>query len=142
MKKNYFLFLLMILGLTALSCGDDEPGELSAREQALEILSGTWDLESGGSITLDGQDVSLNFRGFSLSFTDGEYNTTNAGDLLNANGTWEFTDEAARMVRLDSGEEISIIVLTETRFEFSFFSNGSGGSAAGIGGTYVINLNK
>lgn len=139
---TYTLILLALAGCLLLNCGDDEPATPTAQEQAFEVLAGEWTFGTSGSITLDGQDVSLNYPGFSLSFADGTYQTQNAGDLLSATGTWQWVDEEASLILLDSGEQVTIIVLTETSFQFSFTSNGSGGEAAGTAGSYVVSLEK
>lgn len=141
MKKLITIFLSTVLA-AGLACTGDDPVLVSARQLAFERLSGKWAFGTSGSILLDGEDISANYPGFTLSFADGSYQTQNGGDLFSATGSWEFLDEEARMIRLDSGEEITIINLTESEFEFSFLSDGNGGSAAGIGGNYLITLNK
>ena len=139
---TYTLIILAIAGCLLLNCADDEPAEPTLQEQAFEKLAGEWTFGASGSITLDGQDVSLNYPGFSLSFTDGSYQTQNAGDLLKASGTWEWVDEDAALILLDSGEQVTIIELTATVFHFSFTSAGSGGEVAGTAGSYVVELEK
>lgn len=145
MKKLKYIYsavlVIAILGLS--SCGsDDDP---TAQELAFEKLSGTWNLANGGSIMIDGQDASLNFAGFSFSFTDGTYSTANAGDLFRATGTWSWQNEAAQSITIDDGKTITIATLTEQQFVFTFTSNGTGGvanSGEGIAGNYTITVNK
>ncbi len=87
----------------------------------------------------------FNYPGFNLSFTDGAYNTSNAGDLFKAIGTWDWSDEDAQGILLDDGKLITIVDLTENRFVFSFQFSGSGGQANlidGTSGNYVITVNK
>ena len=141
-KKHTLLYTLLstLFIISALSCGgDDDP---TAQDLAFENLSGSWDLGQGGAIIIDGQDASANFVGFAFSFTDGGYTTTNAGDLFRATGTWEWTDEAAQQLSIDDGKTITIVELTETRFVFSFTTNGVGGAANGIAGNYTITVNQ
>lgn len=145
MKKiNYIGSIALFVCLSLLcSCGgDDDP---TAQELAFEKLSGTWSLSSGGSIVIDGQDASLNFSGFSFSFTNGTYSTANAGDLFRASGTWTWQDEEAQRLSIDDGKSITITSLTENQFVFTFTSNGTGGvanSGEGIAGNYTITVNK
>lgn len=106
--------LILIISLLFFACGSDGASEPSAQEAAFAKLSGQWTMGSSGSIILDGQDISLNFANFSLSFANGTYQTTNAGDLFSASGTWEWVNENARQLILDSGEEVNIQNLTET----------------------------
>jgi hypothetical protein len=139
-KQRYLNILLFMLLAISTSCrGDDDP---TPQEFAFEKLRGTWDLSQGGSITIDGQDASANFAGFSLSFTESGYATTNAGDLFRASGTWEWLNEVARRFSLDDGKVITIIELTEDRFTFNFTNNSIGGVASGIAGNYIITVNK
>ena len=143
MKREVLsLVIMVIVCINISSCRNDDSEDPTLQEQVFDVLAGEWTLSESGGVILDGQDVSLNYRGFSLSFDDGSYITSNAGDLFNASGTWEFVDEEARLLRLDNALEIRIITLSESIFEFSFFSNGVGGAAAGIGGNYVITVGK
>lgn len=136
MKTPYNTVLFVIaLGLVSLlSCKNDDPDGPSTVEEAFERLSGTWNIETNGSILLDGQDVSLNYEGFGLSFTDGTYQTVNAGELFDASGTWQWADEQAQQIRLGDGKTITIIELTETLFQFSFTFSSTGGVANGVDG--------
>ena len=143
-SQTYIITLLTITLTLGLSCGggDDDP---SAQELAFEMLSGSWDISQGGSIVIDGQDGSLNFQGFSLSFTDGGYTTTNAGELFGALGTWEWVDEEAQLIDLDDGKRLTLVSLTDTELVFSFQFDGQGGQANhsdSIAGSYTITVNQ
>lgn len=140
LKKSTYLVLILSVFLLLPSCGTEGTSEPDAQALAFELLAGNWGFGTNGTIVLDGQDVSLNFAGFSLSFTDGSYQTTNAGDLLSASGTWSWVNENAQQLLLDTGEEVTIQNLTQTSFEFSFFHQGN--TAAGIQGNYTITVNK
>ncbi len=144
MKSIYKLLsaLVVLAFVLSMSCRGDDPKAISLNEIAFEKLSGDWTLGTTGSIDLDGTNVSLNYPGFSFSFTDGTYATENAGDLFSAMGTWQWVGEEAKVFRLDSGEQVTILDLTETRFRFTFTSGGTGGEAAGIAGVYTIEVVK
>lgn len=121
------------------SCGnDDNPGRGS--DVVFQKLAGDWSLGTSGGIVLDGQDISLNYPGFTLSFADGTYQTTNGGDLFRATGTWQWADEAGRVLTLDTGEDVTIVKLTQSDFEFTFFH--AGNVRAGIQGNYTVNVSK
>ncbi len=148
MKKQHrythlYLLLMSILVIVFASCGgDDDP---TAQQLAFEKLSGSWDLSQGGSIIIDGQNATANFTGFTFSFTDGAYTTTNSGDMFRASGTWEWTDEEAQQLSIDDGKTITIVTLTETLFVFTFTSDGNAGTAnhgEGIAGNYTITVNQ
>ena len=130
--------------MLSLACGGDE-SDPTAQELAFERLSGSWDMSQGGLIIIDGNDATANFIGFGLSFTDGGYNTTNAGELFSATGTWSWADEEAQMISLDDGKLVTIQSLTETELVFNFQFSGTGGEANhadGIAGGYTITVNK
>lgn len=137
---NTLFTLLLFVSLA--SCRSDDSNGPDMQDLAFEKLAGNWTFGSTGSITLDGSDITQNYPGFTLSFADGTYNTTNAGDLFRASGTWTWTGEQATSVLLDTGEEVTIIDLTESSFSFSFTHAGTGGTAAGTAGNYVVTLAK
>jgi hypothetical protein len=138
-----FIILLVVLVAILSSCGgkDGEPDGPSDQDLAFEKLSGAWTLSNGESISLDGSNVSANYTGFTLSFTNGSFTTTNAGDLFPASGTWEWVGETTNQIRTGRGKVVTISTLTTNSFQFSFAKNASN-AAAGIGGSYVIALNK
>lgn len=138
-KRHIKVFALLVT-IMIWSCGPDDPSGPTLQEEAFAVLAGDWGFGTTGSIVLDGQDVSLNFPAFSLSFADGTYQTNSGGNLFNATGTWEWVNENAQQLMLDTGEEVTIISLTETAFEFSFFHNGN--TASGIQGNYVVKVVK
>jgi len=136
--KHVSLGLILIMSLSG--CGNDDVLLDDAQFTALRALIGDWDLGNGsGYIRLDDVDVSANYEGFSLFYADRQYRTTNAADLFRATGTWEWVDEEATTVRLDDGKEITILLLTENRFTFSFNLAGTS-QRAGLPGNYVISV--
>lgn len=141
-KGIYTYTLMALVAIICFSCNpDDGPGDPLATELAFEKLAGQWTLGQFSSIKVDGSDVSANYSGFALSFTDGGYTTTNAGDLFSASGTWEWADESGGVVSLDDGKTINIQQLTLTKFVFSFTKT-DGPVRAGIAGNYVITVEK
>ena len=141
-RSIYTQIILTIVAISALSCTpDDGPASPKATEIAFEKLAGQWTLGQFGSIKVDGADVSANYSGFALSFTDGGYTTTNAGELFNASGTWDWADESGRVVTLDDGKTVNIQQLTPNKFVFSF-TKSDGPVRAGLAGNYVITVEK
>ena len=140
-RKIYTYALVAILAIVSLSCDPDDPVEPSIQDLTFEKLAGDWTLGQFGSIKVDGSDVSANYPGFALSFAEGTYTTTNAGDLFRASGTWEWAGESAAAVNLDDGKVVSINSLTTTKFVFSFTKQ-DGPVRAGIAGNYVITVEK
>jgi hypothetical protein len=138
MNKTLFV-ICAILMITACE-KQGEPDLTIAQIEAFEKLSGNWSLGTAGSIMLDGSNISGNYAGFVLSFTDGGYTTTNAGDLFNATGTWEWSNPDAGEIILDTDRSITINSLTTTQFVFSFTFSGTGSVSSGTGGEYVITV--
>tara|TARA_Y100000588_G_C13713909_1_gene694200 strand:- start:48 stop:494 length:447 start_codon:yes stop_codon:yes gene_type:complete len=148
MKRISILIILAFVVVLSSCKDDDVPSAPNARERAFEVLGGDWNLGNGaGRIEVDGTDVSANYPGFTLSFTDGGYTTTNGADLFNASGTWQWGDEEARTIKVDDGKEVTISLLNANRFTFTF--SHAGGSSAnrtntsnGIEGNYTISVVK
>ena len=141
-NRKYTHILILALAIMSFSCTpDDGPADPRAIDLAFEKLAGQWSFGQFGSIKVDGADLSPNYPGFALSFTNGGYTTTNAGDLFNASGTWEWSDETGRTVDLYDGKTINIQQLTLTKFVFSF-TKSDGPVRAGIVGNYVITVEK
>ncbi|WP_141655462.1 hypothetical protein [Roseivirga seohaensis] len=130
------MFVMLVIG-----CKSDDPSGPTAQEEAFELLAGDWTFGTNGGIMLDNQDVSQNYPGFALSFTDGTYTTTNGGDLFRATGTWTWANQNAGSITLDTGEEVNILELGPGSFKFSFTHTG-GGVAAGTSGNYVVSVEK
>lgn len=116
-------------------CLSVKPIALTAQAHVFEVLSENWGFGPTGSITLYNQEVSLNYSGVALSFTDGTYTTTDRGDLFNATGTWTY--ELVRHSTIDTKEEVSILELIPGIFEFNFTYFG-GAVVAETSGNYVI----
>lgn len=145
MKTIQKIRIMILVLSTIIMFACDNNGELQEDTELQLIfqkLEGVWSLENGGSITIDGLDHSLNYPGFSLSFTKREYQTTNTGTLFFASGVWQWPDETQpNLIMLDDGKEIRIISLTETEFTFSFYKV-TRSSAFGLAGDYSIKLLK
>lgn len=139
----YKITCLLVFIMTVIACGNDgAPDEPSQQELTFENLAGQWGLPITGGIVVDGVDLSLNYEGFNLSFTDGGYNTSNAGTLFQATGTWEWANESTTtQISLDDGKSINIQNLSTTEFVFSF-THTTGGVSSGTNGSYVVTLNK
>ena len=134
--------LILVLNLNCQNENDDP----SPQELALQRLTaGEWTLGTTGFVQLDGQDVSANYPGFTLSFNNQQYQTTNAGNLFRASGSWEWIGESANRLITDDDLEITINDLTPNTLEFTFLLTSTRSVAAGtegIRGDYRIRLVK
>lgn len=135
---------LMVLVITSCGGGGDDtptPPEETPQEIAQALLEANWTIASGGSITLDGGDVSNRYDGFALDIDDGTFTTTNAGDLFPATGTWSWVGTTDNQVTTGNGKSITITELTSTRIVFSFQKT-NGNVAAGVPGSYIVTLTR
>ena len=143
--RKYITSLVFITLATTLflSCGSEgEPDEPSAQELTFENLAGQWGLPAVGGIVVDGVDRTLNYQGFNLSFSETGYSTSNAGDLFQSSGTWEWANETTtNQIILDDGKNITIQSLTTSVFTFAF-TQSDGGVRAGVAGSYTVTVNK
>ena len=152
--RDLLKYSVVVIAFALLGCGgggkdpepkpEPEPEKETEQELAFEKLSGTWVYGSTGSIKVDGQDKSLNYPGFSLSFAEQTYQTTNAGKLFSASGAWKWADaKKADQMRLD-GKDIVIKTLTDTElvFTFTFRPPSERAGTAGISGNYTITLSQ
>ena len=143
-----FYSLLFFALVIAMSCKKDdgpEPVEPTAQETNLALLVGEWDLAQGGVVAKDGADVTSDYQGFAITFTDGGYSTQNAGSLLQAIGTWTWRNDDATAIVLDGTLDVFFGNLTETELTLNFTIVDNGSSAAGIdnlNGIYNFRLNK
>ena len=138
--KKLMICAIALSMFSLLGCGGkSDPDPETPQKKAFEYLSGSWKI-SGGSIKVDGKDESTQYPGFSLSFTETGYNSSNAGKLFKASGTWKWKDvKTDKLITLGT-KEITITELTKSKLVFTFTFAGAG--AAGIPGSYVVTLTK
>ena len=136
--KKLMICAIALSMFSLLGCGGG-PAPKTDQQKAFENLSGSWKL-SGGSIKVDGKDESTQYPGFSLSFTEAGYTSSNAGKLFKASGTWKWKDgKTAKLITLGT-KELTITELTKSKLVFTFTFAGAG--AAGIAGSYAVTLTK
>ncbi len=158
MQKLLFSFLtLSALILAFSSCkksGDDPEPQKSPRELAIEALTNgsaqAWGVAGGGSVSRDGRSETNIYQSFEIEFAANQnsktYTTTNANDLFDGSGNWDFV-----------GENLDKIILTGTRpaagNEISFTRSGNdlrlqftipvpGARTEAVAGNYVFNLKR
>ena len=143
-RPKYSLLVVLMLVFVISACGgggDDGPSGPTDQEQAQELLEGTWTLNNGGTIVLDGQNVNANYVGFTLVVGDGTFTTTNAGDLFPSTGTWQWVGQTDNQAQTGRGKALTFTTLNATTFAFSFTKTSSN-AAAGVSGNYVMTLKK
>ena len=139
--KKLMICAIALSMFSLLGCGgDDGPPPETVQQIAEKKLSGTWKI-AGGSIKVDGVDETAQYPGFSLSFTEKNYSSSNGGKLFKPSGTWKWKDATTDKNITLGTKGITITELTASKLVFTFtFSGGS--VAAGISGAYTVTLSK
>ena len=138
---KYVFSIPILFGLCLIAaCKSEDEGDTipkTEEELQLEKLSKTW---IPGFIQRDGVDVTGEFSGFTLTFTQNKtYTAVNGGEVFPASGTWEFaTGNLNRMVR-DDGVVMEVVV-TATTLNLQFQIDSPGGRFAGTSGDFEFDL--
>lgn len=142
-QRNMAMLLIGLLSL--LGCGNNE---VDAVDEDALALNGDWVLPAaGGGVVVDGEDLSLNYPGFKMSFSsddngqDKKYRTTNAGELFKASGIWDWLNDSQTVMAFDDGKDLTLSTQQSTRLVLRF-NYTSGGVRAGISGNYTLTLVK
>ncbi len=119
-----------------ISCNDDDGP--SAEQIRLQEHSATWAL---GSVTNDGNDVTSQFTGFSLSIDQFSFTTENGGNAWPTSGTYSFIENDLDRLQRSDGVEITIDAINNDDLSLSFqVSTLPGGRTAGITGNFIFSL--
>jgi hypothetical protein len=145
MRKFISAALLSITFVIFVSgCKDDDPTSRDIATDALINDSKPW-IINGGTVTLDGNDVSDSFVGFEIMFTGTTYTSSNGGDVWpdGTNATWMYkgTDEnvASTIIRGDQ-VEVQIIVTKGSQLIMTFTVTDTSGRISGLSGNYSFDL--
>ncbi|RLD24079.1 MAG: hypothetical protein DRI71_03650 [Bacteroidetes bacterium] len=134
--------LTLILGVVVSSCKEDPPPAKTDEQLQTEKLAKAWVLNTGSNVvTLDGNDVSLDWTTFELTLGDKTYNSINATfpEVWPSNGTWAFDGADVNTLVRDDGVKISIAV-TDTSLQLQFDYSAAGGRLAGVEGSWVFKM--
>ncbi len=138
-----FSIILILTG-----CGGKNTPAESTQDKQLGLLSQTWKISSGGSVTLDGNPQTA-WSGFQLAITG-----TKGGSTFNytctgrpplgpwpASGTWKFgTDPVTQIIRIEDNLNMTYSV-TPTTLQITFSYTGSGFTRVNqVAGTWVFNF--
>jgi hypothetical protein len=144
MKKITTVILLgmCLSGLLFMqSCKKDSPQPETERVKAL-LKSNTWKMQS---VQVDNVDKTSVYAGFTLSFTDVNYSTTNGGGLWPATGTWTFVDDTGKKIKRNDNLEITLVEVTETSLKLSFNWSKTTlgpGRTSSVAGNHTFNMVK
>lgn len=124
--------------------GGDDPSPQQQMTNQLMNGGEPWSV-AGGTVTVDGNDVTNEWSGFTISFTEDTYttNSSNAAEVWPSSGTWDFANETTTS-DLQRGDGTSMDVSIDNnvltiRFDAPW---GVNGRTTSIGGGYVFVLNS
>jgi hypothetical protein len=112
--SNLYVGFLLALTISMMSCSKSTP--LSPQDQTKNLLIGspgssstpaTWTLQSE---SVDGVDQSTMFKGFTITFTQTGFTTTNGGGIWPASGTWSFQGTSTTTITRNDGTNVQIQV--------------------------------
>lgn len=119
------------------SCKDDDP--IDPKAQKLNQLNASWAMQS---VSNDGNDVSSQFTGFTLSIDGTNYNTQNGGNPWPASGTYELSGDNLDLILRNDGVEMTIDELTTDKLVLSFSYSAVNGRVNGITGGFTFSMTK
>ena len=119
-------------------CKKNEETPLTQQLKLLKNGGSSWVVSS---VIKDTYDVTDQFVGFTISFDDTSYTTTNSlNTAWLATGTWAFQDNNPDLILREDGTSISVST-ANNQLVLSFFSSGPiGGRVEGVSGDYVFTL--
>ncbi|MFZ1807385.1 MAG: hypothetical protein WAU36_09200 [Cyclobacteriaceae bacterium] len=110
MKQRILILAVLILAISA--CKDDG---LSAVEQTKQqLMVAPW---GNPTVTVDGVDESDLYKDFSITFGDGTYTSINGDPVWPGSGTWQFKDDAGKIMLLDGSLEVVINSIDDENLE-------------------------
>jgi len=144
MKNIKILFsLVLLLSLVAItSCKKDTP-QPDPKQQVIDALGKAWTVNS---VTLDNQDVSAEWSGFTISIDNAQnYTATNLSIkstlVWPPVGSYTFPNiDNPRVISRNDGVLIFVSELTDTSVQFIFTITNTGGRTDGLTGEWIFDM--
>jgi hypothetical protein len=144
MKKISYIIGVLI-GLTIVfhiqSCGGG--GEPTPIEKTKSLLtSGKWTMQS---VTVDGATQTSVYAGLTITFTEGNFTTTNGRVVWPATGTWTFVGDDAKNIIRGDDLTISIDEISATQLSLKLTWDETtlgGGRSQSVAGVNVFRLGR
>jgi len=146
-RNSYRLGLLIIaVSLIALvsilaGCSNDDDKKSTDPRSA---LTGTWVLGANGSVVKDDMDVTAEYDGLQLTFSDaGTYAGVNSTPLWQSSGTWSWNGTGATALTLDGDFDITVMTLEEKSLVLHFTLQAGdldAGRSTSLAGNYTVTL--
>jgi hypothetical protein len=145
--KSILAVFLCFVVFNLCGCKSDS-SEPTEEQIILDKMTKTWLLDPESAVLLDGQDVTINFQGFSVTLnSDKTFSSINGNDpVWPESGLFEFetvngVKNLNRIIRGD-GVIIDITELSNNTFTIEFFYDpaSSGGRTEAVQGKFEFNL--
>lgn len=143
LKKNIRFMKRILIGLLALlafSCKQDPASLMQTELVRQKLTSKTWTVNT---VIVNGLDQTSKFTGFSISFTNTGFTTTNGNVVWPSSGTWAFANDAASSIVRGDGVEVLINQIDNSVLELEFIwdtTTYGGGRIHSIQGQHIFNL--
>lgn len=148
MKKIFSIALILLIGLQ-ISCKKNKDADPRTQETiATEALVSTWVVAGGGSVSVDGTDITSDYNGFSISFMSSDdintFTVTNGGYAFPvAADTWNFANTTFTSIERGSDLVVMDAIQTDTQLTLNFLTPEPGsGRVAGLFGAFEFVLVK
>lgn len=142
-NKQYLLIFPLLLFFSCPNDDGDTEVLPTAQEVAEELLLGSWRLAGENKITLDNRNVTANYPGLVFTFSNNTlYSTQNGADLFSSSGIWKAIDNSVTQLVLDTDLLVNLQRSNGNQIILSFNLTGNTGVAAGLAGSYRVELTK
>jgi hypothetical protein len=148
LERNSYRLGLLIIAVSLITlvsiltgCSDDDDKKSTDSRSA---LVGTWVLGANGSVVKDDVDVTAEYDGLQLTFSDaGTYTAVNSTPLWQSSGTWSWTGTGATALTLDGDFDVTVTTLEAQSLVLHFTLQADdldAGRSASLAGNYTVTL--
>lgn len=132
--------VLSILIIQLPGCGEsgaDDPAPSAQDAIKSKLIAHKWNLQTA---TVDGLDKTAVYQGLAITFTSGNYSSTDGGGIWPASGAWSFNSTDGVTIKRDDGLIMTVDV-TDTILKLSFtWSKNTlgGGKIESVSGQHIL----
>jgi len=151
MKRIAYIFMALIALATVLAACKDHDDKPDPAQAAAQQLQGTW-RAAGGTVSVDGTDVTSDYATFTLTFGQLKdeqqvYTITNGGYAFHGIllDTWTFTDSTLKSITRTADGIAMAYTLDDDALTLKFTVPPSGESAGrmkGVYGSFTMKLQR
>jgi len=144
-KSTRLAKLILFMALTMLiiqlsGCGDSgatDPAPSAQDAIKAKLTANKWNLQTA---TVDGVDKTAVYQGLAVTFTSGNYSSTNGAGIWPASGTWTFNSVDGTSIKRDDGMIVNIeITDTTLKLSFTWSKNTlAGGKIVSVSGQHIL----